>query len=242
MRIQSKQIEQLLQGFVRISGLSAVGATLSTVITTPLTTLLGSAGRNGIAVPLQVATTTTEGVITSGQNNRAEIYDAVTKEKIFNQVGATSGEEVYARITEAAGVYTAEYYYLANGTGVETAFTFPATQSIDVELIYQFTFEHLPADFATSIKYRNVADDAKSSGFTYQEALTVTAPNTVSSLSFSPVDPAQVRLTVNGQTFYSVLHYTVTGLAISFSPAQLVAMGLGQVDTTDTVYAEYRRF
>lgn len=242
MRLQSKQIEKLLQGFVRISGLSAVNATSSTVITTPLTTVLGTAGQGGVAVPLQVATTTTEGVITSGQNNRAEIYDAVTKDKIFNQVGPNSGEEVYARVTEAAGVYTAEYYYLANGTGIETAFSFPATTSIDVELIYQFTFEHTPSDFATAVKYRNVADDAKSAGFTYQEALTVTAVNTVSSLSFSPVDPAQVRLTVNGQTFYSVLHFTVTGLAISFSGPQLTAMGLGQIDTTDTVYAEYRRF
>ena len=240
MRIQSKQIEQLLQGFLQISGLSAVISTATTVITTPLTTLLGSAGRNGVAVPLQVATTTTEGVITSGSGNRAEIFDAVTKDKILNL--ACDSEEVYGRITEAAGVYSIDYYYLANGTGVETAFTFPATQSIDIELVYQFSFEHLPADFATSIKTRNVADDGKSKGFGYQEGLTVTATNTVSNLSFSPVDPAQVKLTINGQSFYSVLHFTVTGLAISFSGPQLAAMGLGQIDTTDTVYAEYRRF
>ena len=220
MRIQSKQIEQLLQGFLQISGLSAVISTATTVITTPLTTLLGSAGRNGVAVPLQVATTTTEGVITSGSGNRAEIFDAVTKDKILNLAG--DSEEVYGRITEAAGVYSIDYYYLANGTGVETAFTFPATQS--------------------SIKTRNVADDGKSKGFGYQEGLTVTATNTVSNLSFSPVDPAQVKLTINGQSFYSVLHFTVTGLAISFSGPQLAAMGLGQIDTTDTVYAEYRRF
>ena len=242
MKLQSKQIEKLLQGFVRIDGVSAVGATSSTVVTTPITTVLGTAGNGGVAVPLQVATTTTEGVITSGQNNRAEVYDNVTKDKIFNQVGANSGEEVYARITEAAGVYTAEYYYLANGTGVETAYSFPANKSIDIEFIYQFTFEHTPVDFATSVKYRNVADDAKSAGFTYQEGLTVTATNTVSNLTYAPVDPAQVRLTVNGQNFYSVLHFTVTGLAISFSGPQLAAMGLGQIDTTDTVYAEYRRF
>lgn len=241
MLLQDKQIEKLIQGFARISGLSAVGATLSTIITTPLTTVLGTAGKNGGAVPLQVATTTTEGVITSGQGNRAEVYDATTKEKIFNQVGPNSGEEVYARITEAAGVYTAEYYYLANGTGVETAYTFPATLSIDIEFIYQFTFTHLPADFAVSVKYRNVADDAKSAGFTYQEQLTVTALNTVSALSFSPVDPAQVRLTVNGQTLYAVIHFTVTGLAISFSGPQLTAIGYS-IDTTDTVFAEYRRF
>jgi hypothetical protein len=242
-RLQAKQIEKLLASFVRIDGI-ATGAADATIITTDLTTVLGTAGEGGGAVPLQVATATTPGVVTSGTYNRCEIYNALTKEKLFRETDGAGGggEELYARITESTGVYTSEYFYIDAITGVETAYTFPATENIDIEIPYQFTFATLPRTFAIGVKSRNVADDAKSNGYTTIEKLTVTAVNTVSNLSVAPVDAAKVELIVNGQNFFAVEHFSVTGLAISFSAPQLTAMGLGQIDTTDEVYARYRRF
>ena len=242
-RLQAKQIEKLLASFVRIDGV-ATGAANTTVITAPLTTVLGTAGQGGVAVPLQVATSTTPGVLTSGTYNRVEIYNALTKEKLFRESDGSGGggEELYARVSETTGVYNVDYYYIDATTGVETAYTFAATQNIDVEIPYKFTFATLPETFAIGVKSRNVADDAKSNGYTHSEKLTVTAINTVSNLSFAPVDAAKVELIVNGQNFFAVEHFSVTGLAISFSAPQLTAMGLGQIDTTDEVYARYRRF
>jgi hypothetical protein len=242
-RIQAKQIEKLIASFVRVNGI-ATGASNTTIITAPLTTALGTAGQGGVAVPLQIATSTTPGVITSGTYNRSEIYSALNKEKLFRETDGSGGggEELYARVTESTGVYSIDYYYIDATSGVETAYTFATSQSIDVEIPYKFTFSTLPETFAIGVKSRNVADDAKSNGYTHSEKLTVTGVNTVSNLSFAPVDAAKVELIVNGQNFFAVEHFTVTGLAISFSPAQLTAMGLGQIDTTDEVYARYRRF
>ena len=136
--IQAKQID-LLQDAPVVVGGQAVTAASSTVITTALTTSVATAGRGATSVPLQVASATQAGVVTTAALNTVDIFDATTKDKLVS----SAGNEVYGRITEAAGVYTLSYYTRISGT--ETAYTMTAG-NIDFRYAYRFTLEKLPID------------------------------------------------------------------------------------------------
>lgn len=232
--IQPKQITKFLSGYVRVSAFSATGA--SSTVTTPVTTALSTAGEGGVSVPLQVFSSTQSGVVTTGANNRVEIYDATNKLKIKDG----SGNEVYGRLTQSAGVYTLTYYILSTGT--ETAYTAFSSTSIDFEFAYQFDFLTLPSAFAIGVKSRNVSDDpaGAAGGFTpSEEAIAVTATNTLAALSFTPLASSLV-LIVNGKTEHcldSPAPFTFSGTSITWSAAN-AGYALA---TTDKVVAVYRR-
>ena len=204
--VHNSQIDQLLYAYVRVNGFTA--SSTSTNATTAITTAVSTAGKGGVAVPLQVASASAVGVITTGSDNRVEIYDATTKQKISDD-----SNEVYGRITESAGVYTLSYYTLV--AGVETAST--VAQSIDFEFIYNFDFGRLPINALTAVKARNISDDpSSSSGSLFDEVLTVTALNTVSDLTKTPT--GTVKLFVNGQAVSSLTTaFTVVGKAITWN-------------------------
>ena len=234
---KAKQIEKYLSSFVRVSGFSALGT--SDTVTTDVTTALSTAADNGGSVPVQQAVLTygsyVEGVIVTPPYNRCEVYDSTTLQKIVDG----SGNEVYARITFSSPNYVISYYTLV--AGVETAYTFAAT-TIDFEFTYLFNFDHLPNSSLVGVKERNVADDGNSSGKPFFEILTVTALNTLSNLSFAPVDVSQVWLTVNSiSTLHAGTNFTVTGQAFSFSGGQIASTGF-DIETTDEVFAHYNRF
>jgi len=63
---------------------------------------------------------TAEGTITDLPKNRATLLDSSTKEPIETPGGQT----VFARLTEAAGVWTLSFYYFSGG--LETAYNLPA--------------------------------------------------------------------------------------------------------------------
>ena len=70
------------------------------------------------------------------------------------------------------------------------------------------------------------------------ELLTVSAPNTISSLSFAPLIPANTMLTVNGgdRLYYGAgADFTLAGQAITPNPTNI---GYG-IAITDTIFAEY---
>lgn len=204
--VHNSQIEQLLYAYVRVNGFTASGT--STNVTTAITTALSTAGKGGVAVPLQVASASVVGVITTGSDNRVEIYDATTKQKISDD-----SNEIYGRITESSGVYTLSYYALV--TGVETAVT--VAQDIDFEFIYNFDFGRLPQNALVAVKARNVSDDPSSgSGSPFDEVLTVTALNTVSDLTKTPT--GSVKLFANGQMTSSLTNaFTVVGKVITWN-------------------------
>lgn len=229
MLTQAKQVAKLLYAPVRVSGFTATAAT-SDVVTTAVTTALGTAGDGGVAVPLAVATATAAGVVTTG-NNRVEVYNATTQEKI-----SIAGNEIYARITEAAGVYTLSYFSVV--AGVETATTLDSAYTLDFEFPYQFTFVTYPREAAVAIKARNVSDDPKSAAKPFYETVAVTATNTLAALTATPVDLTQVKMTVNGQTLYAPLHFTVVGTAVTVNAGTIGY----NIETTDLVYVEYLKY
>lgn len=237
MGIQSKQINKTLAAAVRVSGFSANGG--SNTVTTAITSALSTAGDGGLSVPVQVASTDI-GVITSGTNNRIEIWDATSKDKFV----ASNGEEVYGRLTESSGVYTLTYYTLPN-TGTETAYSFGSSTSIDFEFGYRFDFYRYPTDAAIATVARNINQDpSQSAGRPYAEKLTITAQNTLPNLSKTPVSSSTVELMVwgvsydalGGGTAYFTVNTTTKALTWSATNAGF------NIDTTDYVVARYFTF
>lgn len=235
MKFDASQIEKFLAGYVRASALSANGG--STVVTSALTTVLGTAGDAGVAVPLQEATTTLMGVITTGGNNRVEIYLSSTKQKITKD-----GGEVYGRITYAGGAYTLTYYYL--NAGSETAYSFAGATNIDFEFIYKFAFDYAPYDIIVGSKARNVNEEGASIGRVFTEKLNVSALNTFTdvgggaNLAFTPDQNYNVALIVNGKhesTQDAPVPFTVSGKTITWSAANAGY----PVKTTFSVIAKY---
>lgn len=235
MPFPSKHVIKPLSAAVRINGFSASGS--SSTVTTPITTALSTAGEGSAAVPVQaVGGSNTIGIVVASPNNRVEVYASNTKQKISD-----ASNEVYARLTEASGVYTLSYFTLASG--IETAFTFSSATNIDFEFNYRFPFDRLPADAIVSARARNVSDDPAAiagGGLTPRaELLTVTALNTVGNLSFAPASNAVVNLFVNGESFDTFgganAPFSISGQAITWS-ATNARMAL---ETTDRVVARY---
>jgi hypothetical protein len=234
MAIHAKQINKILSAPIRVSAFSATGG--SSVVTSAITTALSTAGNGGVSVPLQVSSAIdVMGLITSSPHNRVEIYSATPDDKIKD----SNGDEVFARLTEAAGVYTLTYYTLPD-SGTETAYTFSGSTSVDFEVNYRFDFDRFPADGAIAISTRNVSQDpASNGGGLYSEKLTVTAQNTIAALAKTPTNTGNVELIINEVSYNTFgggsAHFSVTGKTISWSASN---SGFN-VETTDSVIARY---
>lgn len=228
-QIKAKQLTKLFSGYVRVNAFTASGSSI--VVTTPVTTALSTAGEGSVAVPLQVATSSSIGVITSSPVNRVEIFSNATKQKLIS----VAKDEVYGRLTESSNVYTLSFY--TNISGTETAYTLSST-SIDFEFAYRFDFYRVPSDFAISTNARNVSDDPIGTGqATVSELLTVTALNTLSALTNTPL--GAVTLLVNGLAEVSVgspTPFTVSGTAITWNATNATY----SLETTDQVIAIYQ--
>lgn len=232
MPIKTKQIEWLLDSVIVISGLSASGA--STNVTTPITTALSTAGNGGVSVPLQVASTTQVGVITTG-NNTIAIFDSSSKKLLRD----TSGNEVYGRLTQASGVYTLTYY--SNVAGTETAYTMPSS-TLDFWFSYRFDMSRIPPDFAIRYNVQNINESmpvvSSSTQKTFREALTITGTiangSTLPDLTKTPTSASGVALYVNGIQYSSLLgHFTLSGKTITW------ATTIYSITTTDGVTVCY---
>ena len=233
--IQAKQINKILSTGVKVNTFTSTASNVSDIVTAAVTSVLSSAGAGGTSVPLQVSSNDTQvGVITTGVCNRVEIWDSTTLLKL----SSNQGNEVYGRITEAAGVYTLSYYTLVGG--VQTPFTIDG-RDIDFTVNYRFDFRRFPADCAISMTSREVNDDPGlgANGRWETQVLTVTALNTVSSLAYTAGDPTKVVFDVNGQTFLSnnaSTPFSVSGTAVTYSS------GPFNLETTDLVTVRYFTF
>lgn len=224
---------------IGLTNVSANGGT--TNITTALTTALSSAGNDQVSgatssVPLQVAASGGVGVITSSPGNRVKVLSNTTK----NDVLGTGNQEVFARITESAGVYTLTYYTLQ--AGVETAHSFGSATAIDVLLPYRFSPATYPLDAMLLAPVRNVSDDATGGAAPVKriENVTPTALNTLPNLNFTPI-AGSVELTVNGITYDSLgggsARFSVSGQTITWNSAN--GTPAFSVTTTDRIIAIY---
>lgn len=225
--IKPKQIFKIIGCHVRVNGFTTSVDTSDTV-TTVLGTALATAGVSGTSVPLVVSPNdTTPGVITTGVNNRVEIWDATTKVKLIDG----GGNEVYGRLTESGGTYTLSYYSIVAGT--ETAFTMDG-RDIDFSFSYRFTFDKLSGDCLLQTASTNVNDDPSVSkqGVEVCEELTVTALNTMATLTYTPSAYPAFTFKVNGIAYCvgGSGPVTVVGTTVTWNPA-----GIYDLETDDCV-------
>lgn len=210
-QIQAPQISYSLAAPILVSGISVVGS--STNVTSTLTTVCNTAGRGGVAVPFRVSTGYTEmGFITSGTSSQVSIQYDSTK----GEVQDANGNQVYGRLSQAAGVYTLSYYSNVNGT--ETSYSFALSTAIDFTANYVFDLYRFPYD--ALIAMRNVlVDQIKYQISTpIREQLTITSNNTVPNLSYTPI--AGVNFIVQGvsnPTTDANSGFSVSGTTVTFN-------------------------
>ncbi len=238
-RIQRKQFDWINGVPVEIVGFAST-ASDSAVVTTAISTALSTAGRLGGAVPTQITSDTeTQGIVTTGATARSEIKLTATGKKID---GDGQGNEVYGRLTEAAGVYTLSYFY-NDATGTEQTYTFGTSENINFTICYRYRSDDIPVDALYSILSRDIQQDPGSgAGITpVDEVVTITATNTFAALSQTPNPLTAFKLKVNGVVFDSLTGspVSVTGTAITWTPAAFGAQDAYNVETTDRATAHY---
>lgn len=232
-----KQINRPVSAFIRVSNYSVAAGATNSDVTTAIASVLTTAGEGGTSVPLQVLTTSNRmGLITAQPDNRVEISHYTKKSRI---AADTLGTEVYARLTESAGIYRL-YYYFTNVTyGSESTYTFPATTAIDFDVPYRYTFEKLPSDGIIRVKTRSVDDDADPAlQRQYTELRTPFGVNQIAALTKTPDDNTNVKLCVNTATYHTLgtnPAFTVSGKNITWSSTNA---GF-DLTTTDLVVVEY---
>lgn len=237
--VRAKQIsDRVLSAALPIASFTANGS--SNTITTPVTTLLSTAGNGGVSVPLQPSISNGLGVITSGASNRTKIFNATTGDQV-----QSGGVNVYGRITEASGAYTISYFTTPDG-GTETAFTFASATSINFFVPYRFDFARYPSDSLLLVKGLDLTSDIASSvnvPTPGDELIAVTATNTVAPLTKTPINAASLQLIVNDCSYdtaggaSAAFSVNLATKAITWNPS---APSTGfSLDTLDRVFARY---
>lgn len=232
MLTPAKQIEKKLQAWVGIAGFATAGGTSDT-ITSALTTALNTAGNGGVSVPLQVGSASTEGVNTAAGFNLTDVFNGATGQRLTD----TNGNDVYAKITNSGSTWTLSYFSAPGGT--EAAYTMAASTSINFEVPYIFSFDHLPFTAIAALVDRHIAPDLATFGFRlFAEALTVTAANTLSAITNAATGTVQ-QLIVNGIVYTSLGSappFTVSGKAVTWS-ASNAGFSLATTDDVKAVYS-----
>jgi len=217
-KVQSKQIEKRLASLIGVNGFTYPAAATADV-TTAITTAATTAGDGATAVPVQIATATAGGFVTTGSNRVPVVANATKGPIAFDDSGVD--REVFGKLTEAGGVYSVTLHYI-DGAGAEQAYTPAAPVSIDMLVPYRFEFDQLPTDAITKIKAR-VADDIQGGGQTLKvEHVAITGANTLAALSQAHDGIGPFQLFINGQMVRTVgtnPGATIAGTAITFNAA-----------------------
>lgn len=132
---EAKQIDKITEQYIKIPAFTANGS--SDDITSALTSVLTTAGAGGISVPLQIGSTTSEGVNTSAIVN-------ILKNSSNRNVLDTGSSIVYGKLTVTSGVYTLTYFSTNAYDDTEGTHSFPTSTTIDIYIKYFFTFGALP--------------------------------------------------------------------------------------------------
>jgi hypothetical protein len=237
--MRAKQIiDRFIAAPLAITGFSASGS--SNAVTTPITTLLNTAGNGGVSVPLQPSVSSGLGVITTGAANRIKLFDGTSGDQL-----QSSSLNVYGKLTEASGVYTLSYFTTSDA-GIESAFTFGSTTSINFSFFYRFDFARFPVDALVNVLSADLLSDLVSSGSSatnFAEQLTVTATNTIAALTKTPVSASILNMFVNEAAYdtfggaSAAVSVNLSTKAITWNPS---APNTGfSIETTDRVIARY---
>ena len=154
--IAAKQISRLIGGYIQVPNITTVGTSIN--ITSSLTIALTTAGYNGGAVSLLKSLNETQnGVVETPPNNVVFLFNAITKEKIYD----TLGRQVYGRITNIPGVHIVTFYSFLTGIlGIDPSYTFPISLSLNYEVPYRFLLKDVPTDAIIDSRVNFMPDDS----------------------------------------------------------------------------------
>lgn len=224
----------------------AFPAAPTATVTTAISTVLATAGENDLGVAVQLAdvvssTVLDPGLVVSGagSKNLCHVWTNGTGLKLKDAFD----NEVYGRLTDAAGVRTLSLYSYISG--VETAFTPAAPVNIDFFFPYRIPWALFPTDVALGRPASTVQDDP-SATITRQEnvreRLLIVAPNTIPNLTETPDVVSNVFLIINKQTYdtfggVGVAAFSVAGNVVTWNPTNTEA-GFN-LNPGDWVIADY---
>lgn len=227
--LKEKQIDSFSDAFVKVSNFTANGT--SDAITTQLTSVLTTAGKGSVSVPVQVAAN--EGTVGVVVNTTLPIWSNTTKKPLVD----SNNNEIYGKLSESAGVYTLSYFSFSGGS--ETAYNFASDTAIDFLFPYRFDLYRRPVSFAIAYPIGDI--NLPPVGSTTQpnwfpELIIPTALNTVPNLTKTPTSNTDVMCFVNGLQEYSGSSFTVSGKTITW----VSATAGYSVTTTDKLYFFYK--
>lgn len=224
----AKTIHRILTGFVGVNN-ETVAAGNSYDISTGLDTALLTAGWHNNAVPNQVQADLDSDGVRITANTRLEVISSAT----LSPISDDEGREIFAVLSEAAGVYTLDFKVFDGANDI--AVSVPAGD-YNFVIPYAFKFEDFPIDAMISSSTSAVGDDPINvGGRQITELITVTATNTLADLTFTAI-PGTLSLHVAGHMVSEVqTALSVAGKALTWtSDADSY-----DIETTDVVVAMY---
>lgn len=150
-------------------------------------------------VPVQVGSTTLNSeALGYVLNQKVRVWDTISKSAIKDSLN----NEVYGKITKPSSDYLLNYFSLVDG--VETTYSIAAGLGIDFAPIYVYDDLNLPIDFATRVDAIEVGQDPAKRATSFSELLTISATNTLSDLTKTPIVSEEIKLIINGVEYSTV--------------------------------------
>ena len=178
-------------------------------------------------------TDTVEGVYTVPPQNVVYMYNADTG-KSFQD---SSGRQIFARLTEAAGVWTLSYFVLI--AGVETAHDFTGSGDVGEPYNYRYCETVQVKDLSPTSVVNNgdnideiVASDPNSHQHE-REQFVATAGQTVFNVANTIKFPDAAILSIYGISYRIGTDFTVSGTTVTWTDTLFV------IDAGDCVYIDY---
>ena len=149
MKLEAKQINKLIAGFVNIPTISITNGTSGIDVSTQLIAALVTASFGGTALPNIRSTSEVEaGIVISGSTveNIVLIDQTPSLSKItYNQ------KTIFGKLTYVGSAYILSFYYL-DLAGTHISYTLTNNYNVTLKIPYRFELESLPTDVIIKIK------------------------------------------------------------------------------------------
>lgn len=185
--IKSKQLDLLLGTVRKATSAATIAAGSSIVVTTALVGKVAG-GSNTVA-----------GVVTTAPANLVGLSLVSNGSPVTDDLG----NQIVGRLTEAGGIWTVDYF-VTDGAGGESAFTFAAESAVGE--VFSFSYVEVvqvkdinPLDAANGIDNIDETDFNANAHQRQVDKFVATAAQTAFTLTQTPKDDAAVTVTVNGQ-------------------------------------------
>lgn len=219
-----------------------------------LDVIVGQAHWNttGFTIPAATSITVTSlfsGYTSGGNDTTVGVYTGSPQNKVYLRAKATgkaleddSQRIIFGRLTESGSVWTISFYVLISGSETAYDFTGHDEQGNTAEFRWCESVQLKDANPTAVVEFGEGIDEINASNPLAHnhivEELTVTAQNTINSLTQAPKDANDVKLIVNKLVYQVGDDFTLGGTGNKDITWSAVNSGFN-VETTDEVIAFY---